>query len=356
MAENEPGHVESNQGDARWNLCLPILKIKGQKAMKKLLILFIIVGSFFSCNKNVEIQQQKEIESDELSLRPREGYNLSQGKRKPVPYKIILQGTALGSNSIQLFWTGGGSLNKVYRKYWEYADTWIKIAETSSSTFTDNGTALPLYPSQPFTYKIVSGNSESNHVTVTTLLGEGTGASVLYLDFDGQLMNGTTWNFVNQYFEPSGLSIDQINFIRDSCQREANRVTNGKLIVTTDESVYSAANPFKRMRNINTVTYQYYQTLTGSLSGGAAYVNSFTWGDNTPALIHTSLLSYNTGYIIRANIHEAGHTFGLYHVTVSTAFPWANWMSGAGHYGFTGLFENPHSSGVYQINIINSKL
>jgi hypothetical protein len=48
-------------------------------------------------------------------------------------------------------------------------------------------------------------------------------------------------------------------------------------------------------------------------AGGAAFIGSFTWGNNAPCFVFSSLLNYNEKNIGEAISHEAGHTFGLLH-------------------------------------------
>jgi hypothetical protein len=62
------------------------------------------------------------------------------------------------------------------------------------------------------------------------------------------------------------------------------------------------------MRVVITVTSDWY----GS-AGGVSFVNSFTWGDNTPCFVFSALLGYKTKNIAEAASHEAGHTLGLRH-------------------------------------------
>jgi hypothetical protein len=62
------------------------------------------------------------------------------------------------------------------------------------------------------------------------------------------------------------------------------------------------------MRVIITVTSDWY----GS-AGGVSFVNSFSWGDDTPCFVFSALLNYDTKNIAEAVSHEAGHTLGLRH-------------------------------------------
>jgi hypothetical protein len=63
------------------------------------------------------------------------------------------------------------------------------------------------------------------------------------------------------------------------------------------------------MRVIFTVSNSWY----GNHAGGVGYINSFSWGDNTPCFVFTALLNYNTKNIAEGGSHEVGHTLGLSH-------------------------------------------
>lgn len=129
---------------------------------------------------------------------------------------------------------------------------------------------------------------------------------VILLDFDGHTVDATSWNYAGPIVcAPSGLNSDQITTIFN---RIAEDYRPFNINVTTDPAKYLAAPANKRMRVILTVTYQWY----GS-AGGVAFVGSFTWGDDTPCFVFTSLLNYNVKNIAEAAAHEAGHTLGLYH-------------------------------------------
>jgi hypothetical protein len=130
--------------------------------------------------------------------------------------------------------------------------------------------------------------------------------AVIYLDFDGQTVSGTSWNINGPlYLGPSNLNSTQITEVFN---RIAEDYRPFNINITTDSTRYWAAPPRQRMRVVMTISWEWY-----GRAGGVAYVNSFTWGNNTPCFIFTSLHGYNTKNIAEAGAHEAGHTLGLRH-------------------------------------------
>lgn len=131
-------------------------------------------------------------------------------------------------------------------------------------------------------------------------------SAVLFLDFDGHTVAGTSWNTSGPiYCASSGLDAAQITTVFN---RVAEDYRPFNLNITTDSTKFLAAPFDKRMRVILTPTYQWY----GS-AGGVAFVNSFIWGDDTPCFVFTGLLNYNVKNIAEATAHESGHTLGLFH-------------------------------------------
>lgn len=131
-------------------------------------------------------------------------------------------------------------------------------------------------------------------------------SAVIFLDFDGHTVAGTSWNYAGPiYCAPSGLNNTQIT---EAFNRVAEDYRPFGVNVTTDSTKYLAAPAYSRMRVIITVTSEWY----GS-AGGVAFVYSFTWGDDTPCFVFSALLAYNAKYVSEAASHEAGHTLGLFH-------------------------------------------
>ncbi|MBK6384910.1 MAG: T9SS type A sorting domain-containing protein [Chitinophagaceae bacterium] len=130
--------------------------------------------------------------------------------------------------------------------------------------------------------------------------------ATIFLDTDGHTVSGTSWNYNGPIFcGASGLSVAQVTEIFN---RVAEDYRPFAINVTTDSSKFLAAPLAKRMRVILTVSYEWY-----GLAGGIAFMNSFTWGDDTPCFVFTGLLNYNTRNAAEATSHEMGHTMGLFH-------------------------------------------
>jgi hypothetical protein len=130
--------------------------------------------------------------------------------------------------------------------------------------------------------------------------------ATIYLDFDGHFVNGTSWNYSGPFTcGPSNMTNAQITEI-------FNRVSEDyrpfNVNITTDSTKYWSAPASQRMRVVLTITSDWY-----GAAGGVSYINSFTWGDNTPCFVFTALLNYKTKNVAEAASHEIGHTLGLNH-------------------------------------------
>jgi hypothetical protein len=170
---------------------------------------------------------------------------------------------------------------------------------------------------------------------VTDLNSYPSATSVIYLDFDGQAVSGTLWNTSGAFTcNSSGLS--------DAAILEVfNRVSEDyrpfNINVTTNPTKYTSAPVNKRIRVVITTSHEWY----GSGAGGVAYLNSFTWGDNTPCFVFSALLSFVTKNIAEAASHEAGHTLGLRHQSSYNAscvkLSDYNWGQGTGEIGWAPI-------------------
>jgi len=160
-------------------------------------------------------------------------------------------------------------------------------------------------------------------------------SAVIFLDFDGYYVSGTLWNTNGAFTcNPSGLNSAQITSVFN---RVAEDYRPFNINITTSETKYNSAPPNKRMRVIITTTNDWY----GNSAGGVAYINSFTWGDNTPCFVFSALQGYNTKNIAEAVSHEAGHTLGLRHQSSYDAscvkLSDYNWGQGVGEIGWAPI-------------------
>lgn len=140
-------------------------------------------------------------------------------------------------------------------------------------------------------------------------------APVIFLDFDGHTVDGTSWNYNGPiYCAPSGLSNQQITIIFNRVAEDFRPFT---VNVTTDSTKFLSAPLNRRMRVILTSTWEWY-----GATGGVSYPGTFNDGDDTPCFIFASLFSGGADLVSRpkniaeATSHEVGHTLGLYHQAV----------------------------------------
>jgi hypothetical protein len=149
--------------------------------------------------------------------------------------------------------------------------------------------------------------ARDTHAQVPVLNSYPTATAALFLDFDGHNVDGTSWNWTGPInCGPSGLNDTKIIEIFN---RVAEDYRPFNLNVTTDSTKFLAAPIGKRMRVIITTSHSWYSTSYG----GVAFVNSFTWGDDSPCFVFSALQSYNSKIIAESVAHEAGHTLGLHH-------------------------------------------
>lgn len=166
-------------------------------------------------------------------------------------------------------------------------------------------------------------------------------AGVILLDFNGHFVTGTMWNSSGIDFTcaPANLTAEDANII---LQRVTNDYSPFNITVTTDEAVYNAANSLRRTRVVITESWEWY-----GQAGGAAYLNTFMTGTNTPCFVFSSLLGYNIKSIAEASSHESGHTLGLRHQSSYDAncvkISEYNSGQGSGEIGWAPIMGNSYS-------------
>jgi hypothetical protein len=134
-----------------------------------------------------------------------------------------------------------------------------------------------------------------------------TDKTIIYLDFDGQIVSGTVWSSGTITCNSSGLTATQQETIRSRVAADYAEVSPN-IVVSTSESEFYSYPMNKRLRVILCSNNWY-----NSNAGGVAYINSYTWGDDTPCFIFTGSYGYNVDNISYAASHEPGHTFGCRH-------------------------------------------
>jgi len=153
---------------------------------------------------------------------------------------------------------------------------------------------------------LIASGTLSATAQVPQLSSYPSASSVIFLDFDGHYVSGSTWNGgVPFNCASSGLTNTQISEVFD---RVAEDYRPFNINITTDSTKFDAAPLNKRMRVIITTTYSWYGAV-----GGVAMLNSFSTPDDNPCFVFTPNLSYGTKSVAEAASHEAGHTLGLYH-------------------------------------------
>lgn len=166
-------------------------------------------------------------------------------------------------------------------------------------------------------------------------------AATIYLDFDGETVTGTAWNWGGPIVaQPSGFSNTAITEIFN---RVAEDYRPFNINITTDPAVYAAAPIRQRTRVIITTTHQWY----GTSAGGIAFLGSFTFGDDSPAWVFSALLNNKAKHVAEACSHESGHTLGLYHQSTYDANcnKTAEWSAGTGtgEIGWAPIMGNSYS-------------
>jgi hypothetical protein len=131
--------------------------------------------------------------------------------------------------------------------------------------------------------------------------------AVAYLDMDGQVDDSLLWSgsVINARGIDTTLTREQMSEI---WQRVAEDYAPFQINVTTDESVFLAAPPNRRIRCIITPDNEWYGYV-----GGVAYVTSFTWPGDIACWAFSDQLGNIPSYIAESCSHEIGHTMGLSH-------------------------------------------
>jgi hypothetical protein len=136
--------------------------------------------------------------------------------------------------------------------------------------------------------------------------------STIYLDFDGQDVKSSMWNYGTSFSAaPATMTDAQIT---EAFNRVSEDFRPFNINITTDLAKFLAAPLDQRIRVIITPTSAWYPAVSG-----IAYVTSFTWGDDTPCFVFSDRLVNDGKRVAEAISHETGHTLGLYHQSAYTS-------------------------------------
>lgn len=150
----------------------------------------------------------------------------------------------------------------------------------------------------------------------------------IYLDFDGHVTTGTSWNtyrniteIVTPAFDIDGDTSSFSNAELERIQRIWLRVVEDFAPFTVNVTTQDPGVERLRRSTIGDTQWGVRVVIGGSSSdwlgasaGGVAYVNSFSYSSDTPAFVFKSQLGNgNEKYVAEAITHEVGHTLGLSH-------------------------------------------
>lgn len=149
----------------------------------------------------------------------------------------------------------------------------------------------------------------------------------IYLDFDGQTVEGTSWSsYYNQttlVAQPFNLDSDPLNFsstelarIEEAWKRVAEDYRPFNVNVTTVDPGIEAlrkSGTGDTQWGVRAIITSESTMVTNSAEycgcGGIAYIDSFNWNSDTPVWVYTS----GGKSIAEAASHEVGHSLGLSH-------------------------------------------
>jgi hypothetical protein len=184
-------------------------------------------------------------------------------------------------------------------------------------------------------------------------------ARVLYLDFDGHLVSGTSWNSLyglgdwtapafSTDADPTTFTDAERAIVIDVWRRVAQDYAPFDIDVTTQdpgqEAITRTGSTDDQFGARVLITPDATQSQCGC--GGRAYVDVFDitsrHAQYQPAWVYPQALSNSSKYIADAASHEAGHTLGLSHDGTTTS----SYYGGSGGWG--PIMGAPYSQAVTQ--------
>ncbi len=133
---------------------------------------------------------------------------------------------------------------------------------------------------------------------------------VIFLDFDGATVSGTSWNtlYTSGANIVASASSQNSSGISETWRHVSEDFRAFNINVTTDSTEYNSAAAGERIWVVITPSSGWF-----GVAGGVAFLNSFTWGSKTPVWAFENYLGYTAQYIAECTSHEVGHSLGLYH-------------------------------------------
>lgn len=150
---------------------------------------------------------------------------------------------------------------------------------------------------------VASGSVPSGPVYTVALENNPNSEFVFYLDFDGEVVEGTPWLGGARIDAAPHPRAEDNAFVTRVWRRVVEDYAPFDINVTTDRAVYDAAATDKRMICVITPT-----TTVAPGAGGVAYLNSFR--TDSPVIWAFNGSEYTCADTIS---HEGGHAFGLRH-------------------------------------------
>ena len=179
----------------------------------------------------------------------------------------------------------------------------------------------------------------SGSVTAPILHSNPSATKKIFLDFDGHVVSGTNWNKYNggrdihaPAYDIDGnifsFSSTEITNITEIWRRVSEDYAPFNVDVTTQDPGLSALTAQGQAIRVLITSSRDEAALGGtgktwySGAGGIAYLNSWTWTNDTPVWVfEDNLGNGNEKQVAEAAAHEVGHSFGLKHDgTSSTAY------------------------------------
>ncbi len=144
----------------------------------------------------------------------------------------------------------------------------------------------------------------------------------VYLDFDGHLTSGTSWNNGNDIdsapWDLDGNGSNWSTAEAEGIQRTWLRMAED--FIPFDVDVTTEDPGVEKLRRTNAGDQDYGIRVVLSPTdgwfggaGGVAYIGSFNWDSDTPCFVFTANLGNDEKNFAEAGSHEVGHTVGLYH-------------------------------------------